>query len=84
MKPEPNVIKRFTSVIYKRSSQARVFVPVRSSLTSLFFKIKPGAYPLAECLKDATLRYALALLTNIRLSWKSLPGTNTLAYYGNP
>jgi hypothetical protein len=26
----------------------------------------------------------LALPTNIRLGWKSLPGTNTLAYYENP
>jgi hypothetical protein len=24
----------------------------------------------------------LALLANIRLGWKGLPGTNTLAYYG--
>ena len=27
---------------------------------------------------------ALALPTNIRLGWKRLPGTNTLAYYENP
>jgi hypothetical protein len=27
---------------------------------------------------------ALALPTNIRPGWKSLPRTNTLAYYGNP
>ena len=26
----------------------------------------------------------LASSTNIRLGWKSLPGTNTLAYYENP
>jgi hypothetical protein len=26
----------------------------------------------------------LASFTNIRLSWKSLPRTNTLAYYENP
>jgi hypothetical protein len=26
----------------------------------------------------------LGLLGNIRLGWKSLPGTNTLAYYENP
>jgi hypothetical protein len=26
----------------------------------------------------------LASPTNIRLSWKGLPGTNTLAYYKNP
>jgi hypothetical protein len=65
MKPEPNVIKRFTSVIYERSSQARVSVSIRPSLTSLIFKIKPGAYPSVECLKDAPLRYALALLKTL-------------------
>ncbi len=26
----------------------------------------------------------MALPTNIRLGWKVLAGTNTLAYYGNP
>jgi hypothetical protein len=26
----------------------------------------------------------LASPTTIRLGWKGLPGTNTLAYYGNP
>ena len=26
----------------------------------------------------------LGLPTNTRVGWKSLPGTNTLAYYGNP
>ncbi len=38
-------------------------------------------------LKDASvglLGYALALPANIKLSWKGLPGTNTLAYYENP
>jgi hypothetical protein len=33
-----------------------------------------------EHLKVASLRLALALFTNIRPSWKGLPGTNTLAY----
>jgi hypothetical protein len=28
-----------------------------------------------------SLGSAVALLTNIRLDWKGLPGTNTLAYY---
>ncbi len=36
-------------------------------------------------LKGAPLyRRPLALPTSIRLGWKSLPGTNTLAYYENP
>jgi hypothetical protein len=30
-----------------------------------------------------TLGYALALLANIRLGWKSLPRTNTPSYYKN-
>ncbi len=32
-------------------------------------------------LKGASLGYAPALLANIRLGWKDLPGTNTQAYY---
>ncbi len=32
-------------------------------------------------LKDASLGYALALLTYIRLGWKGLLRTNTLDYY---
>jgi hypothetical protein len=37
-----------------------------------------------EHLKGSLLGLAPALPANIRLSWKSLPGTNTLAYYENP
>jgi hypothetical protein len=29
------------------------------------------------------LRLSLALITNIKLGWKGLPGTKTLAYYEN-
>ncbi len=36
-----------------------------------------------ENLKGASLVQALALLVNIRLGWKGLPGTNTLAYNKN-
>jgi hypothetical protein len=32
-------------------------------------------------LKGASLRWAPALLTNIKLGWKGLLGTNTLAYF---
>ncbi len=35
-------------------------------------------------LKDALVGYALALPSNIKLGWKGLPETNTLAYYENP
>ncbi len=34
-----------------------------------------------EYLKGASLGYALALPANIRIGWKGLPGTNTLANY---
>jgi len=36
-----------------------------------------------EHLRDDSLRQAPALPTNIRLAWKGLPETNTLAYYEN-
>ncbi len=40
------------------------------------------AYPRVPHLKgDAILGKALTLLANIRLGWKDLPGSNTLAYY---
>jgi len=34
-----------------------------------------------ENLKGASLKHAQALPANIGLGWKSLPGTNTQAYY---
>jgi hypothetical protein len=37
-----------------------------------------------EHLKGVSLVLYLALPANIKLSWKGLPGTNTLAYYENP
>ncbi len=46
--------------------------------------VRPGAHPRVEHLKCSSLRKALALPANIRLGWKGLPGTNTLAYYENP
>ncbi len=45
---------------------------------------RPGAYPRVEYLKGASLGPSPALPANTRLNWKGLPGTNTLAYYGNP
>ncbi len=36
---------------------------------------------MATTLNDASLGLALALLGNIGLGWKGLPGTNTLAYF---
>ncbi len=34
--------------------------------------------------EDRSLPKALAFPANIRLGWKGLPGTNTLAYYEKP
>ena len=48
---------------------------------SLMFVSKARAYPRMEHLKGASLDFALVLLANIRLGWKSTLGTNTLAYY---
>jgi len=45
--------------------------------------VKPRAYPRVEHLKVASLGQALALPANIRRNWKSLSGTNVLAYYEN-
>jgi hypothetical protein len=43
--------------------------------------VRPGAYPIVEHLKGASLGETPALLQNIRLGWEGLPGTNTQAYY---
>jgi hypothetical protein len=49
-----------------------------SSIVCLW--VRPGACSRVEHWKVASLGSALALLTNIRLGWKGLPGTNTLTY----
>jgi len=43
--------------------------------------VRPGAYPRVEKLKGASLGWTQALLANIRLGSKGMPGINTLAYY---
>ena len=48
---------------------------------SLMFVIRSAGYPRVEHLKGDTLGQVPALLANIRLSWKGLPGTNTLTYF---
>jgi len=45
--------------------------------------VRPGAYPKVGYLKGTSHGYAQALLKNIRLGWKVLPGAKTLAYYEN-
>ena len=44
------------------------------------FAGKARAYPSEAPFRCSTLD----IPTNIRLGWKGLSGTNTLAYYGNP
>ncbi len=47
-----------------------------------FIALGPGASTIK--LITAVIYEGWGLPTNIRLGWKSLPGTNTLAYYENP
>ncbi len=55
--------------------------PGRSFHPSLMFSSKVRAYLRVEFLSGSHLcGNLLALPTNIRLDWKSLPGTSTLAY----
>ncbi len=65
-----------------------MFVPSEVFQPSLMFARKAKAHlceaPLRGCgrvaqLEGASLRQAPALLANIRLGWKSFPGSNTLA-----
>ncbi len=58
-----------------------MFVSVWPLQPILMFAGKDGAYTKVEHLKIASLRKALALPANVRLGWKGLLGTNTLAYY---
>ncbi len=60
-----------------------VFVPGKPSSIVHCLRARPGAYPRVEHLKGASIGQVLALPTNIRLGYKGLPGTNTLAYYEN-
>jgi hypothetical protein len=45
--------------------------------------VRPGDYPRVEHLKGASLGWTPAFPANIRLGWKSLPGTNAQTYYEN-
>ncbi len=51
-----------------------MFVPGKPFQFSLMFAGKARVYPIEA---------PFTLHTNIRLGWKSLPGTYTLAYYEN-
>ncbi len=47
----------------------------------LMYEGKAGAYPKGAPFRFSLLDNALFLLANIRIGWKSLIGTNTLAYF---
>ncbi len=51
---------------------------------SLMFVGKAGAYPSGAPFSFSPLGRALGLTENIRLGWRGLLWTNTLAYYENP
>ncbi len=58
-----------------------MFAPGNPLQPSLIFVDRPGPYPRMKHLKDASNRLAQASLASIKLGWKGLEGTNTLAYY---
>jgi len=55
-----------------------MFVPCKLFKPNLMF-----VYLGVEHHSGAPRSKALALIANIRLAWRRLPGTNTLAYYEN-
>jgi hypothetical protein len=61
-----------------------IFVHGKVLHPSLMFVGMPGAYHRVEYLKGASFSRLLAISTNTRIGGKGMPGTNTLAYYGNP
>ena len=76
--PGTNVIQLFTAVFFRNKL---VFVPGKLFPTRLVFTVKGGAYPSETPFCFSTQGVGTALLSNIRLEWKFLPGTNTLPYY---
>jgi len=78
-----NVIKLFTAACYAFSLYAGVFVPDKPLQPCLMFAGKAGAYPSEAPFRYSLLGSLLALPTNITLGWKSLLGTNALAYFKN-
>ncbi len=61
-----------------------MFVAGKPVQPSTVFAGKAWACPVKHISGTPLKGKLLALPTNIRLGWKSLPGTNTLAYYENP
>ncbi len=53
-----------------------MFVPGKLFQPSLMFKSRIGAYQ-----SEANEGFPVVSLTNFKLGWKAMPGTNTLTYY---
>jgi hypothetical protein len=70
---------QFTNVANKLEC---LFLASLFSLVSCLL-VRPGVYLRVEHLQSASLTEAQALPTTIKLGWKGLQGTSTLAYYGN-
>ncbi len=83
-RPGHNVIILFTSVIFEYSNISnKLECLFLTSLSRLLYCLwrGPGVYHWVEHMKGSSIVQVFALPTNIRLGWKGLPGTNTLAYY---
>ncbi len=81
-RPGTNV---FTAVIYEFFKSARVFVNGKPFQLSLVFTSKARALLEWNTFQGLyTKSIPLDLPANIRLGWKSLPGTNTISHYEDP
>jgi len=58
-----------------------MFVPGTAFQPCLMFGVRPELTQVKRLLSAPLQGMLLALPTNIRLGWKGLPGTNTVAYY---
>ncbi len=58
-----------------------VFDPGQFFQPGLIFVGKASSVLKSGALKRCCTQVSLVLMTNIRLGWKGLPWTNTLAYY---
>ncbi len=77
---EPNVVKLFTPVIYTFLSKARVLVPCKPFQPSLILRIRLEPTLMKNLLGAPFQDKLLALPRNIRIGWRGLSRTNTLAY----
>ncbi len=81
MSHEPNVVKLFTTVIYKCSYQEKVFDTGWPLQPSQMFVSKVGCYLTEVYFICSTLGWALGLAIK-HYTWIERPGReNTLAYY---